>query len=1310
MREYVLSYNNDESFREVEIPFQYSYITENDYDFSYQRDSIFLTTNAMKSLVAISHSTRLFSLFTHGNDLFANVRKGIKLYKQGYFVDMSKPITIIPQSNFVYMSKPIRYVSKMMYVNMSKPIILHTHEIVNIINNDINDYDYHRLARKLIHLDSEEITYNRAGAYKLIETKTIFGKANDNITNYFENLMAYKGNDEDKNILLNEYNIFGGKDTYITHIRTHEDTASSHDNYMVNNSIYTILCESDNNIANVYENINAAKISYIKDTLIDQFALGYPKNHVHIPLYDMYHYSANVYNKSINKKGYYDNIYFVYRESLLKGTYKDWYSIFNMNDYKYITNIQSLYHVHLSNTYTLKDYKSLEAVNLIDEKYLSYYNNISLWKDANNSCNDFRSILPGAYKISLGGLDIYDTYDYLAEDLPSDMTYREIYSYANKLPLDVDIILPYNTFGDNSFFNDLSLYYKVDDMFIVNARDIDTYNEYNDFYNKFALPSDIHNKYNTFTYRSMNNLNERYNTNDFFIKTNNDIHRFQDNVFIEKVNTDLDVIPNTYPVYFNYYVSRHSEYHSDMERLINIPRIGTVKGNGLFINNFKRKTDIILAEEWINNIQRPLDIIVNGIHVCKDELPTWVKDDTKFLIKEAFPTFTKDTIISCNKLAVYGFTSKVVGYVKNSKKTHGLLNEDVFAYKDWKGTSLYDDPPLVDKLYRNVAYLKYEIEECVKSAINARFTREEDWLYKNRMHFQTYNRMPSSVKAKFITNIFGYDFAFKNRIGTKLDKEEEFADKQRYIAGLFTFDSFETQRYYCQLFNQCFGHMYKPLMYQKYIDLGFKDKIYTTINKDDMAERPILRAQRDYYDITPEQIKIARLLKEDLANKYIHAQIFEHVFMQNTAILRAQVPGIDMLEKIAKEMDLMHDREEFAWVYEEEPPMDERYGLDELLLPEQDMQYEEFEDIIFNKEKGVPRNPVKINEDGSFIAKYPIKYPFKGKRLDDNPVKTNDSSVEDYKTPRQDEENSYANVARDYFPVRTDILKEVILEYYKLWQDNIFEFSRMTETQSSKKMLDYLYTWIIMHLPPEDHYEAFRCFRLVRWYLEASVIECSEYHITYKRGDLTSGRLDTTDFPIPSSLNVDPSMYIDVQQHVIRNNEHMMKGTLLESDATLILYIDNKKPTTISFYLNSEQPTDIILNGNIIDHIAIPTCGKLMYNIPYTEDTNEFTIKRPLEYNTDPRFFIGNIKIEGMGKDGQLDIDFIPKLQGNKVLSHVSAKALQLVNMYENNQEILDSLTKGNAHLDDVYTRLEEYWNKHHEAKEKGKRWTIKHV
>ena len=81
-----------------------------------------------------------------------------------------------------------------------------------------------------------------------------------------------------------------------------------------------------------------------------------------------------------------------------------------------------------------------------------------------------------------------------------------------------------------------------------------------------------------------------------------------------------------------------------------------------------------------------------------------------------------------------------------------------------------------------------------------------------------------------------------------------------------------------------------------------------------------------------------------------------------------------------------------------------------------------------------------------------------------------------------------------------------------------------------------------------------------------------------------------------------------------------------------------------------------------------------------------------------------------MGKDGQLDIDFIPKLQGNKVLSHVSAKALQLVNMYENNQEILDSLTKGNAHLDDVYTRLEEYWNKHHEAKEKGKRWTIKHV
>jgi hypothetical protein len=143
--------------------------------------------------------------------------------------------------------------------------------------------------------------------------------------------------------------------------------------------------------------------------------------------------------------------------------------------------------------------------------------------------------------------------------------------------------------------------------------------------------------------------------------------------------------------------------------------------------------------------------------------------------------------------------------------------------------------------------------------------------------------------------------------------------------------------------------------------------------------------------------------------------------------------------------------------------------------------------------------------------------------------------------------------------------------------------------------------------------------------------------------------------------------------------------------------------TPVYIILNEGLP-----NETILDTITLPTTGKMVYNIPYTGDTNTFTIKKLGADNHDNDFFIGNIVIVGMGSNGNLEINFNPKIQGNKVLNHVSQKVIAYMNLYEDNEKIMNELVKGNVHLSEVYEKLLTYWNLHWQDKDKGKRLTIK--
>lgn len=388
---------------------------------------------------------------------------------------------------------------------------------------------------------------------------------------------------------------------------------------------------------------------------------------------------------------------------------------------------------------------------------------------------------------------------------------------------------------------------------------------------------------------------------------------------------------------------------------------------------------------------------------------------------------------------------------------------------------------------------------------------------------------------------------------------------------------------------------------------------------------------------------------------------------------------LDYIHKIQKDLDLLtNDKKNFVWVYETPDPFPySKYGIDELLLPEQDTRYEDFENIIFNKETLKPRNPVKQIDETTFIAKYPIKHPLPERK----------------------------DIGIVYIDVETSVMRKIFLMYYRIWQSKIFQFGSMTMVQSTKMMLEYIYTWIIGYFPLEQMEEALRVFRLIRWYSETAIIQNSQYIISYDY-DVLESKLNTGKCNIPNNLSLNDTMIIDSKLGVIKNNP----AYIGKKDATVTFYIDNKKNTRFIFSLsNTIGSVNVYINDELVDTISKSVLNK-GYDLLYTGDINEVRIEKTYKNNLNSIFYIGNIKIPNCSyKD--LTIEYNPILKaGNKPINEVASKIIEYANLYDNKEEIYNIIRKGNLGVSETNKRLEEYWKIHHADKVKGKRLTIKEV
>ena len=371
----------------------------------------------------------------------------------------------------------------------------------------------------------------------------------------------------------------------------------------------------------------------------------------------------------------------------------------------------------------------------------------------------------------------------------------------------------------------------------------------------------------------------------------------------------------------------------------------------------------------------------------------------------------------------------------------------------------------------------------------------------------------------------------------------------------------------------------------------------------------------------------------------------------------------------------------WGWIYEDPDPFQgDAFGIDELLLPERDTRYADFIDIIFDKENMVPRNPISQINDTTFVGKYPTRHPIP----------------------------EYEDIGIVYLDVRTSIMHDIFLEYYKIWQSKIFEFGAMNMVQSSKLMLEYIYSWIMTtyHNEPDDPKlsEALRVFRQIRWYTERAIIQNAQYIISYEMAPLES-KLTTGTCASPNDLDTNYSMFIDSQKGVIKPNP-LYFGT---QSAHVSFTIENLKDTSFSFSLsNNTGSVKIYLNGALID--TVYHSGSLIYGIPYTGTENTIKIEKSAADNINAAFYIGYIKVPDMSfKD--LKVEFDPTLRaGNRPINEVAQKMIAYANNHDDVQKAYEEIRKANLGVSETYKKMLDYWHLHHQNKTKGKRLTIKEV
>ena len=751
------------------------------------------------------------------------------------------------------------------------------------------------------------------------------------------------------------------------------------------------------------------------------------------------------------------------------------------------------------------------------------------------------------------------------------------------------------------------------------------------------------------------------------------------------------------------------------------------------VSTYKDSLSTVIIESWISHVfkdRKPIEIQQSGFNILKDRLPIDIYDDSIWTLKDSYsidvlyqkfleknghdmeifkagqrvikdrisvenfdidslfkyyiPANLTDTIIGSgliipvSKIEHQGYMDTINNFVH--KIPHkGYINNQNFASVIPRFVNVPTLDLMCDK-EQHRTYLDYKNLQITRQRVHA-FIFKDEFASKEARNISLY----SSITAQK-----------EQRKGFVMDIEKVLKTPNKAFINDTIFVDKTIKL--CETDKQIFANK-KPR--DTYIngDLFIEKIPYLCYYSYDVwADKDALKTQLDLQTQVYKKNKNVMILdmtsdisKGDIKTWYDY-DVFSNKIIQNSSLANE----INEIHKTYKDTGIHPDDfGNWAWVYETPDPFDPVYGIDELLLPENDTQYEQFEDIIFNKKTMRPRNPVKIIDETTFIAKYPTKHPIQ--KYSDVAVNYDDSAIK----------------VEQYYGIEIDIMHTVFLKYYRIWQSKIFEFSTMTMVQAVKTMLDYLYSWIMEYFPTDKIEQALRVFKLIRWYGESAIIQNSQYIISYEYDTLES-KLTTGKCLIPSDMDPDVNNYVANQTMIVDASLGVIKPNpvfLNVSEAHVEFYIKHKKNTSFTFSLsNTVGSVNIYINGNLVDTVSTSKLN-LTYQLPYQgNDMTTVRIEKDANSNKSPIFYIGHIVIPNASfKD--LSIEFDPVLRaGNKPLDEIAKKIISCANLYDNRDEMYATMTKNNLGLSETYHMMSEYWKLHHQNKTKGKRLTIKEV
>ena len=632
-----------------------------------------------------------------------------------------------------------------------------------------------------------------------------------------------------------------------------------------------------------------------------------------------------------------------------------------------------------------------------------------------------------------------------------------------------------------------------------------------------------------------------------------------------------------------------------------------------------------------------------------------------------------------------GFIDNITSLVKKAIPGGLLLKQDLFA-STIPHNAAFNTDTFFDKVSLKT-WMDYENEMIIKSQLHSAIHDGVAFVMKGRTHafLGDDNKMISASKlGRYATHA---DQLFVDKLGNEavIKQTSAWASKN----GKLTFEEdtyVATQKIgdRSEYFDQIFLERAPHLCYYDYGRTRWASIQPHSVQAEQARDLGFQKEKNAYIlDFTTPG---TRQMTPVFYDEYV---LSDKVFRESSLANQ-----LDWMKRVNAKCGIHpNDFGNWAWVYETPDPFQQNpFGIDELLIPENDIRYENFEELIFNKEYMRPRNPVKIINDTTFIAKFPSKHPIK---------KFQDIGL-DYEAG--------AIKFQNYFGVETEVMHAMFLRFYRIWQSKIFQFATMSMQQAVNQMLEYLFAWIPEYFPLEQVEQAYRVLKMIRWYGETAIIRNSQYIVSYELDTLQTTMKDGH-CEIPNNLQCeDPAstnntMFVDSSLRVIRNDPAQ-----LGSDAYVELYIDNKRNTTISFSLaNTIGSVYVYLNGTLID-VQSTSALNLVYSIPFTGDVNTVRIEKPAAHNLNSVFYIGNIRVEKMSYKN-LTVEFDPQLKaGNKPLNEIALKLVQFANLKDDRDRAYREALESNLGLSEMYKKLLDYWNLHHQNKTKGKRLTIKEI